>query len=192
MRFMLSTRQYICIYIYNYSHTTASSSKVLLTAFNSCPSLWSSSPTSCFEFILVTWDDILVPQVVMTTTLNQLWEAPVFWHFNTPCLGLESKSMPSKVLITVESVIEYTLHLGLTMVEDDLAVMEGDLSSSLTSALWPWWQTMHSTCISEMIWGEHDLPLFKQLFFSFQHRLYAWVTGPLQGDSFRQIQASQG
>ena len=130
-----------CMYIYNYSHTVASSSKVLLTAFNSCLSLWSSSPISHFKFILVAWDDILVPQVVMTTPLNQLWEAPVFWCFNTPCLGLESKSMPSKVLITVKSIVKYTLHLGLTTVEedlvateeDDLVVMEGDLDSSLTS-----------------------------------------------------------
>ena len=53
--------------------------------------------------------------------------------------------MPSKVLITVESVIKYTLHLGLTMVEDDLAVveeydlvvMEGDLGSSLGSVSQP-------------------------------------------------------
>ena len=188
------------IYRYNYSHTAASSSKVLPAAVNSCPSLWSSSPISHFEFILVAWDDILVPQVVTTTPSNWLWEAPVFWHFNAPCLGLESNSMPSKVPITVESIIEYTLHLGLTMVEDDLAVaeeddlavMEGNLGSSLGSVSQPWWRTMHSTCISEMIWGEHDLPLFKQLFFSFQHRLHTWVTGPLQGDLFRRIQASQG
>ena len=131
------------MYIYNYSHTVASSSKVLPTTVNSCPSLWSSSPIPCFEFILVTWDDILVPQVVMTTPSNWLWEAPVFQCFNAPCPGLESNSMPSKVLITVESVIKYTLHLGLMTVEndlvvveeDDLVVMEGDLSSSLGSAL---------------------------------------------------------
>lgn len=51
--------------------------------------------------------------------------------------------MPSKVLITVESVIKYTLCLGLMTVEndlavveeDDLVVMEGDLSSSLGSVL---------------------------------------------------------
>ena len=67
--------------------------------------------------------------------------------------------MPSKVLITVESVIKYTLHLGLTMVEDDLAVveeydlvvMEGDLGSSLGSVSQPQRWTMHSTCISETI-----------------------------------------
>ena len=51
--------------------------------------------------------------------------------------------MPLNVLITVESIVEYTLCLGLTTAEDDLAVveedklavMEGDLCSSLTSAL---------------------------------------------------------
>ena len=50
--------------------------------------------------------------------------------------------MPLKVPITVKSVVEYTLRLGLTMVEDDLVVveeddlvvMEGDLGSSLGSA----------------------------------------------------------
>ena len=79
----------------------------------------------------------------MTTPSNQLWEAPVFQCFNAPCPGLESNSMPSKVLITVESVIKYNLRLGLMTVEndlavveeDDLVVMEGDLSSSLGSAL---------------------------------------------------------
>ena len=67
--------------------------------------------------------------------------------------------MPSKVPITVGSVIEYTLCLGLTTVEDDLVVMEeddlvvmeGDLSSSLGSVSPPRRWTMHSTCISETI-----------------------------------------
>ena len=59
--------------------------------------------------------------------------------------------MPLKVPITVDSIIEYTLHLGLTTAEDDLVVMEGDLGSSLGSVSWPQQQAMHSTCISEMI-----------------------------------------
>ena len=140
------------IYRYNYSHTAASSSKVLPTAVNSCPSLWSSSPISRFEFILVAQDDILVPWVMTTTPLNRLWEAPVFQRFNAPCQGLESNSVPLKFPITVDSIVEYTLHLGLTTAEDDLVVvMEGDLGSSLGSVSWPQQQAMHSTCISEMI-----------------------------------------
>ena len=189
------------IYMYNYSHTAASSSKVVRTTFNSCPSLWSSSPISRFEFTLVAQDDVLVPHVVMTTPLNRPWEAPVFWHFDAPCLGLVLKSMPLMLLITVESIVKYTLCLGLMMTEEDLAVAEeddlavmeeGDLGSSLTSVSWPQQWTIHNTYISKLIWGEHNLPLFELLFFSFQHRLHAWVTGPMQGDLFRQIQALQG
>ena len=82
----------------------------------------------------------------MTTLLNQPWEAPVFWCFDAPCLGLVLKSMPSMLLITVESIVKYTLCLGLTTTEEDLAVVEeddlavmegGDLGSSLTSVLQP-------------------------------------------------------
>ena len=153
---------------------------VFVSTSNSCPSLWSKSPTSFLELEfeavdLETCVNFLVAHEMVTAS-NRPWDGPVFWCLASPSPGMHSRSNKAMYPMAEESVVEKTLHLCMVKAE-------GDLGSSLIAGSWTQWRPVNNIGMNHLlVWMEGNLPPLEQLFLIFQQRLHAWPMGPVQGD----------
>ena len=165
----------------SYSHAPDNSSNVFEMALNSCPSLSNNSLTFFLELDLEVCVEVLVTREVRTMPSK---ERPFFWCLGLHCSGLSLTLNASVYPMAAELVVVYTLHLG--------GKVEDVSGSSFTVMSQPRQQPVDQTSISERIQAKIYLPLFEQLFLTFQHRLHACPTGPTQEGSFSQLQLSHG